>query len=131
MTLLQFTDPHTQILGKIFKAYSRPCYQLYMKTNQNEIHTTRHIQTFNLILKFLYDFLTRFCTQVTMYRSEIDREYFEQWTYLNTSNSYDCKFTDALTNQTTMWANAQRDGRPAEYRWRLHSTPQSLADAHY
>jgi len=24
-----------------------------------------------------------------------------------------------------MWANAQRDGRPAEYRWR------SLADAHY
>jgi len=24
-----------------------------------------------------------------------------------------------------MWANAQRDGRPAEY------TPQSLADAHY
>ena len=30
-----------------------------------------------------------------------------------------------------MWANAQRDGRPAEYRWRLCSTPQSLADAHY
>jgi len=31
-----------------------------------------------------------------------------------------------------MWANAQRDGRPAEYRWRgaLCSTPQSLADAH-
>jgi len=24
-----------------------------------------------------------------------------------------------------MWANAQRDGRPAEHRW------QSLADAHY
>jgi len=30
-----------------------------------------------------------------------------------------------------MWANAQRDGRPAEHRWRLCSTPQSLADAHY
>jgi len=29
-----------------------------------------------------------------------------------------------------MWANAQRDGRPAERRWRC-STPQSLADAHY
>ena len=27
-----------------------------------------------------------------------------------------------------MWANAQRDGRPAED---LCSTPQSLADAHY
>ena len=30
-----------------------------------------------------------------------------------------------------MWANAQRDGRSAEYRWRLCSTPQSLDDAHY
>jgi len=30
-----------------------------------------------------------------------------------------------------IWANAQRDGRPAEYRWRLCSTPQILADAHY
>ena len=30
--------------------------------------------------------------------------------------------------RTRMWANAQRDGRPAEY---LCSTPQSLADAHY
>jgi len=30
-----------------------------------------------------------------------------------------------------MWANAQRDGRPDEHRWRLCSTPQSLADAHY
>jgi len=30
-----------------------------------------------------------------------------------------------------MWANAQRDGRPAEYRWggALCSTPESLADA--
>ena len=27
-----------------------------------------------------------------------------------------------------MWANAQRDGRPGEYRWRPTSTPQSLAD---
>jgi len=31
-----------------------------------------------------------------------------------------------------MWANAQSDGRPAEYRWRpLCSMPQSLADAQY
>jgi len=30
-----------------------------------------------------------------------------------------------LTNQTVtrMWDNAQRDGRPAEYRWCLCSTP--------
>jgi len=32
-----------------------------------------------------------------------------------------------------MWADAQRDGHPAEYWWRraICSTPQSLADAHY
>jgi len=32
-----------------------------------------------------------------------------------------------------MWADAQRDGRPAEYRWRgaLCSTPHILANAHY
>ena len=39
-----------------------------------------------------------------------------------------------------MWANAQPDGRPAEYSWRPLqkfrnsipcTTPQSLADAHY
>jgi len=31
-----------------------------------------------------------------------------------------------------MWANAQRDGRPAEHiGGALYSTPQSLADAHY
>jgi len=30
-----------------------------------------------------------------------------------------------------MWANAQRDGHPAEYRWRLRSPPQTFADAHY
>jgi len=35
------------------------------------------------------------------------------------------------TSTIRMWANAQRDGRPAEHRWRLCSTPQSLADAHY
>ena len=33
--------------------------------------------------------------------------------------------------KTRMWANAQPDGRPAEHRWRLCSTPQSLADVHY
>jgi len=30
-----------------------------------------------------------------------------------------------------MWANAERDGRRAKYRWPLCSTPQSLADAQY
>jgi len=30
-----------------------------------------------------------------------------------------------------MWADAQRDGRPAEYGGALCSTPQSLADAQY
>jgi len=35
------------------------------------------------------------------------------------------------TLQNRMWANAQPDGRPAEHRWCLCSTPQSLADAHY
>ena len=30
-----------------------------------------------------------------------------------------------------MWANAQRDGRPAEYRWRPLFNAASLADAHY
>ena len=30
-----------------------------------------------------------------------------------------------------MWANAQRDGLPAEQGGALCSTPQSLADAHY
>jgi len=29
-----------------------------------------------------------------------------------------------------MWANSQRDGRPAEHSWLLCSTPQSLADVH-
>ena len=29
-----------------------------------------------------------------------------------------------------MWANAQRDGRPAEYSGALCSTPQSSAAAH-
>jgi len=35
---------------------------------------------------------------------------------------------------TRMWANAQRDGHPAKYRWRPlvnASSPQSLADAQY
>jgi len=35
---------------------------------------------------------------------------------------------------TRMWAYAQRDGRPAECRWRPlfnSSTPQSFADAQY
>jgi len=32
---------------------------------------------------------------------------------------------------TRMWANAQRDGRPAEYRWRPLFNAATLADAHY
>ena len=34
---------------------------------------------------------------------------------------------------TRMWANAQRDGRPTEHRWRplFNATKKSLADAHY
>jgi len=39
-----------------------------------------------------------------------------------------------IIHQTRKWANAQRDGRPAEHRYiggALSSTPQSLADAHY
>ena len=47
------------------------------------------------------------------------------------------------TAKTRMWADAQLDGRPAEYRWRplrkyrnsipctTPGTPQSLADGHY
>ena len=30
-----------------------------------------------------------------------------------------------------MWANAQRDGRPAKHRWRPLFNAASLADAHY
>ena len=34
---------------------------------------------------------------------------------------------------TKMWADAQRDGRPAENRWRplFNAAGRSLADAHY
>ena len=44
-----------------------------------------------------------------------------------------------MTTITRTWANAQRDGRPAEYRWRLcessvipllYTTPQTFTDAH-
>ena len=30
-----------------------------------------------------------------------------------------------------MWANAKRDGRPAEHRWRPLFNAAKLADAHY
>ena len=30
-----------------------------------------------------------------------------------------------------MWANVQRNGRPAEYSWRPLFNAQSVADAHY
>jgi len=36
-----------------------------------------------------------------------------------------------IYTQTRMWANAQRDGRPANIGGALCSTPQSLPDAHY
>jgi len=32
---------------------------------------------------------------------------------------------------TRMWANAQRDGRPAECRWRHLLNAATLADFHY
>jgi len=32
--------------------------------------------------------------------------------------SYSLLYNKSTTEQTRMWANAQRDGRPAEYRWR-------------
>jgi len=39
----------------------------------------------------------------------------------------------AINAQLEMWANAQRDGRPAEYRWRplFNVAVCILADAHY
>jgi len=33
--------------------------------------------------------------------------------------------------QLEMWANAQRDGRPAECRWRPLFNAAKFADAHY
>jgi len=43
------------------------------------------------------------------------------------------KFNYRMLNkiETRMWANAQRDGRPANIGGALCSTPQRLADAHY
>jgi len=35
------------------------------------------------------------------------------------------------TTTTRMWANAERDGRPANVGGALCSAPQSLPDAHY
>ena len=40
-------------------------------------------------------------------------------------------YTEQYMNELEMWANAQRDGRPAKHRWRLCSMPQSLAEAQY
>jgi len=37
----------------------------------------------------------------------------------------------AKQKQTTMWANAQRDGRPAEHCWRPLFNAAKFADAHY
>ena len=41
------------------------------------------------------------------------------------------EFLNIETLLTRMWANAQRNGRPAEYRWRPLFNAESLADAHY
>jgi len=40
-------------------------------------------------------------------------------------------FLTVLFNKLEMWANAQRDGRPAEYRWRPVFNAAKCADAHY
>jgi len=40
-------------------------------------------------------------------------------------------FNQKSNGQLEMLTKAQSDGRPAEYRWRLCSTPQSLDHAHY
>jgi len=37
----------------------------------------------------------------------------------------------SYSRQTTMWANAQPDGRPAKHRWRPLFNAASLGDAHY
>jgi len=44
---------------------------------------------------------------------------------------YTCKRSKHNLKKTRMWANAQRDGRPANIGGALCSTLQSLADAHY
>ena len=40
-------------------------------------------------------------------------------------------YNSCISESTRMWADAQRDGRPAEYRWRPLLNAESLADAHY
>ena len=47
-------------------------------------------------------------------------------------STWDCatELTDT-TEKTRMWANAQRDGRPAEYRWRPLFNAAKFGDAHY
>ena len=40
-----------------------------------------------------------------------------QWKSYNITRQHTCQSTNK-TEWTRMWANAQRDGRPAEYRWR-------------
>ena len=56
----------------------------------------------------------------------------------NLSNNMEEKKNRKIQSKTRMWADAQRDGRPAEYRWhRLRkfcnsipcTMPQSLANA--
>jgi len=43
-----------------------------------------------------------------------------------TDVSIDAIVALAKQKQTRMWANAQRDGRPAEYRWRLCAQPRKV-----
>jgi len=53
---------------------------------------------------------------VTIYNKNFSPHIYTQSTFCgcrNVSNS-----TSENTSQLEMWANAQRDGRPAEYRWR-------------
>jgi len=37
---------------------------------------------------------------------------------INMQQEQHLKFTVVKLDRTRMWANAQRDGRPAEHRWR-------------
>jgi len=42
-----------------------------------------------------------------------------EWTDYALHNTAHPTGSDMKKNRTRMWANAQRDGRPAKHRWRL------------
>jgi len=41
------------------------------------------------------------------------------------------KLPSKKPDKLEMWTNAQRDGRPAEYKWRSLFNVAKFADAHY